>query len=122
MSMRIMDVGQCGFDGPRMATLWKRELGATVDQAASSADALAKAKKTHYDVILVNRVLAADGSSGLEVIQELLKAKTPSPVMLVSDIQEAQDQATAMGAAPGFGKSELGDPATIEHIKKIAGK
>ena len=40
MAIRILDIGQCGFDGPRMASLWQRSLGATVDPSANGDDAL----------------------------------------------------------------------------------
>ena len=118
---RILDVGQCGFDGPRMAEIWERELGATVDQADNGDIALAMAKKSRYDIILVNRILAADRSSGLEVIRQYMRTKPTCPILLVSDIQDAQERAVAIGAARGFGKSELADPATIELIKNLVG-
>jgi len=52
----------------------------------------------------VNRVLAADGSSGMKVIETLLGTGTKVPVMLVSDFTEAQDTAVSLGAVRGFGK------------------
>ena len=121
MKMKILDVGQCGFDGPRMAALWREELGAIVDSAASGNDALSRAKAKEYDIILVNRVLAGDGSSGLEVIKTLVSSGIKSPVMLVSDLAEAQDQATAAGAVRGFGKAELNDQKTIELLRQAVG-
>jgi hypothetical protein len=71
MAIIILDVGQCGFDGPRMAALWRDKLDATVDRVANGKDAAQSLKKGGYDVVLVNRVLAADGSSGLDVIADL---------------------------------------------------
>jgi CheY-like chemotaxis protein len=62
MAIRILDVGQCGFDGPRMAALWRERLGAIVDNADSGHDALQRLQHQKYDAILVNRVLARDGS------------------------------------------------------------
>jgi CheY-like chemotaxis protein len=120
MAIRILDVGQCGFDGPRMAALWRDKLDATVDRVANGKDAAQRLKKGGYDVVLVNRVLAADGSSGLDVIEDLLSAKTSVPVMLVSDLTDAQDAAVALGAVRGFGKAELGEPATLELVASVA--
>jgi CheY-like chemotaxis protein len=121
MPIKILDVGQCGFDGSRMAALWRAKLDATVDRVASSKDAAQRLKKGGYDVVLVNRVLDADGSSGLDVIADLLNAKTSVPVMLVSDLTDAQDAAVALGAVRGFGKADLGEPATLELVASVAG-
>src|SRR5580704_7197635 len=100
-SMRILEVGQCGFDGPRMEALWRDALGAEVDSAASERSAIAHMKSHKYDIALVNRILAADGSSGLHVIASLLKLGTGTPIMLVSDLSEAQDAAVELGAVRG---------------------
>ncbi|HEV3417287.1 MAG TPA: response regulator [Pirellulales bacterium] len=119
MAIKILDVGQCGFDGPRMAALWRDRLGATVDRVANGKDAVERLKNGDYDVVLVNRVLAADGSSGLDVIEDLLSANTSVPVMLVSDLTDAQDAAVALGAFRGFGKADLGEPATLELVASV---
>jgi CheY-like chemotaxis protein len=121
MAIKILDVGQCGFDGPRMAALWRDKLGATVDRVATGKDAVERLKNGGYDVVLVNRVLAADGSSGLDVIEDLLSAKTSVPVMLVSNLTEAQDAAVALGAVRGFGKADLGEPGTLELVASVSG-
>ncbi|MBX9623320.1 MAG: response regulator [Gemmataceae bacterium] len=119
MTSRILDVGQCGFDGPRMAALWRDRLGATVDRCATGADALRMCSQTRYDLVLVNRVLAADGSSGLDVVRDLVGSGQAPPVLLVSDLATAQDQAVALGAVRGFGKAALGDHATVELVQQI---
>ena len=78
-----------------------------------------------FDLVLVNRVLDLDGSSGLELIQTLkedpdqpLKA---TPVMLVSDYPEAAADGRRAGREPGFGKSELQSPATLGSAQGSAG-
>jgi CheY-like chemotaxis protein len=102
-----------------MAALWRKKLGATVDHVANGEDAAERLKNGGYDVVLVNRVLAADDSSGLDVIEDLLSAKTSVPIMLVSDFTDAQDAAVALGAVRGFGKADLGDPATLELVASV---
>ena len=37
--------------------------------------------------------------------------------MLVSDLPEAQNQAVALGALPGFGKSALSLPQTLDRLR-----
>jgi len=118
--MKILDVGQCGFDGPRMARLWHDALGAQVDCADSGDDAVEMLHNNDYDVVLVNRVLAGDESSGLDVIARLLEQGLKTPVMLVSDHPEAQDAAVRLGAVRGFGKAHLGERSTLELVSRVA--
>ena len=118
--MKILDVGQCGFDGPRMERLWREALGAEVESVDDGEEALEALGRGDVDVVLVNRILAADGASGLEVIEELVSAKCDVPIMLVSDLPEAQDAAVELGAARGFGKADLGDPATLGLVARAA--
>jgi CheY-like chemotaxis protein len=121
MAIKILDVGQCGFDGPRMEALWHRQLGATVERCDSGPQAVQRVGENDYDIILVNRILAKDGSSGLEVIRDLMGTGTKTPVMLVSDRSDAQDAAVALGAVRGFGKAELGQQATLDLVQRVAG-
>jgi len=120
MAIRILDVGQCGFDGPHISRLLHEELGATVKSAATADEAKRQIASTKFDLILVNREFAADGSSGIELIGDLVKSGVTVPIMLVSDYEQAQDAAVAKGAVRGFGKSVVDDPATIELIGKTA--
>jgi two-component system chemotaxis response regulator CheY len=120
MPIKILVIGQCGFDGPRMEKLLHETIGASVDSCDDGDDALKCVKHKPYDIILVNRVLADDGSSGLDVIQSLLDSGIQTPVMLVSDLPDAQEAAVELGAVKGFGKSALEDPATLALIKRTA--
>ena len=122
MSLRILDVGQCGFDGPRMADLLKTNLSADVDQAATADEAKRQLASSKYDVVLVNRVLASDGSSGVDLIADLAGHGNTTPFMLVSDKADAQRAAVAAGAVPGFGKAAIEEPATFKLIREAAGK
>jgi CheY-like chemotaxis protein len=121
MAIKILDVGQCGVDGPRMASLWRGKLHATVDRSASGDDAVRRLQQGQYDLVLVNRVLAADGSSGLDVIKSLRETNASVPVMLVSDLPDAQDEAIALGAVRGFGKADLDDQSTLDLVASVAG-
>lgn len=78
----------------RVATAWELRQGA-------------------YDLVLVNRVLDEDSSSGLDLIRQLKAdpALARIPVLLVSNYVDAQAQAVALGALRGFGKNDLGRPA-----------
>ena len=120
MPIKILDIGQCGFDGPRMAARWK-SAGASVDCAANASDAVGLLAQESFDIVLVNRILAADRGSGLEVIRSLLAAGLKAPIMLVSDLSEAQDQAVALGAVRGFGKAALHEQSTLDLVFQTAG-
>jgi len=120
MKIKILDVGQCGFDGPRMAHLLKEKLDATVDGAATGEDARRHLAAGKYDLVLVNRILTADGALGIELIDALVKSGCKIPLMLVSDRKDAQDHAVACGGVRGFGKAALEQPETFEIIKKAA--
>ena len=118
MKKTILDVGQCGFDGPRLEKLLSRGLHCEVVNSDTIEDALEKMKSKDYDLCLVNRELAFEGTSGLDLIAAAKKAGVATPLMLVSDRKDAQQKAEALGALPGFGKSSLGDPDMIETLRK----
>lgn len=120
MPIKILDVGQCGFDGPRMSRLLREKLDATVDCAATGEDASRRLTDRKYNLVLVNRVLAADGASGVELIHALIKSGCTTPLMLVSDHKDAQDLAVTYGAVRGFGKAVLEQPEAFELIRNAA--
>src|SRR3954452_20107090 len=105
-SKKILSVGQCNMNHGRIYSVLKG-LGAEVTRAHTAADALKCLKGGSYSLVLVNRVFDADGDSGLELIKRV-KAEVPEqPVMLVSNYADAQAEAQAAGALPGFGKAAL---------------
>jgi hypothetical protein len=57
----------------------------------------------------------------MDVIEHVVKLKDAPPVMLVSDLEDAQVAAVAKGALRGFGKSALEETETLELIKQAAG-
>jgi len=120
MAIKILDVGQCGFDGPRMSQLLRERLNATVDCAGTAEEAARRLNDGKYDLVLVNRVLAQDGASGVNLIRELIKSGSKTPLMLVSDHKDAQDSAVSFGAVRGFGKAALEEPETFELIRNAA--
>jgi DNA-binding response OmpR family regulator len=116
MAKRILDVGQCGVDGPRIGRFLRDRLQAHVDRAETLDDAVQQIGEHDYNLVLVNRVLNADGSSGLDVIAAVRKASPDVKVMLVSDHADAQKKAVGLGALPGFGKAAL---ETVETEKLL---
>ncbi len=75
-------------------------------------------------MVLVNRVFDADGDSGVDLIRQIKadEALQTTPILLVSNYADAQEEATAAGAVPGFGKAELGRPAMLERVRPLLGE
>jgi DNA-binding response OmpR family regulator len=120
--MKILDVGQCGIDGPALEELFTAELDADVLSVDSAGEATQAISEEDFDIVLINREISADGSSGVDLIGALKKSGVKTPLMLVSDREDAQERAVQLGGVRGFGKSELADPATLDLIRKTAGQ
>ena len=121
---RVLSVGQCRYDHGRIARHFRAALHAEVRGASTFDEALAALRSDTYDLVLVNRVQDLDGKPGLELIRALkADPKLASvPVMLVSNYPDAQADAQALGALPGFGKSELDSPSTSERLRAVLGE
>ncbi len=122
---RILSVGQCGFDHGRIARFFAQAFGAEVRDVGASDEALAviDTGAEGFDLILVNRINDADGSSGLDTIRQIRergsRVGVPVPLMLVSDYPDAQARARDLGALPGFGKATLGTPETRARLAAV---
>lgn len=118
---KILSVGQCGFDGPNIRRMLEEKLGAQVDSADSLEETQQMLQEQAYSLVLVNRELHQDGSSGIELIGQIAPSAN-APVMLVSNFDDAQQQAQAKGAIRGFGKAALHDEATLELLRSAIGQ
>jgi CheY-like chemotaxis protein len=106
---RILSIGQCSFDHGSIVRHLGQIYGAEVAGADTKGQALVTLRAGEFDLVLVNRVLDADGTSGLDLIRAI-KAEPDLaglPVMLVSNHEDAQSEAQSVGALPGFGKADL---------------
>lgn len=110
-------MGQCGYDDSRIGQLLQEACNAALDRSDDLAGARLALQGGRYDLVLVNRLLDRDRSSGLTVIENILSESGTPAVMLVSDLPEAQAEAERLGALPGFGKAALHRPETIKRIK-----
>lgn len=120
---RVLNVGHCNFDHPRIARFLEERFGARVDRAHTKDDALRSVKEARYDLILVNRLLDVDQTPGMDVIRDLKgdAATAEIPVMLVSNYPEAQEAAVEAGAERGFGKAEFDREETFERLAAVLG-
>jgi CheY-like chemotaxis protein len=116
---RVLSVGQCFADHSGIARVLRGAFGAEVVGADSAQQALQQLQQETFALVLVNRVFDADGSSGLDLIRAV-KAEEhlrDVPIMLVSNYEDAQEEAVQAGAAPGFGKAALGQPHMLARLE-----
>jgi hypothetical protein len=114
-------VGHCGPDAAMLRMAVSRGApGAPVVMARSDAE-LAPHLGPHA-VLLVNRALDGDfqAATGQELIGAALRRNAPPAAMLISNHEDAQQEAMRLGAHRGFGKSSLYAPETAEAIRTAA--
>lgn len=122
-SKRVLSIGQCGPDHYSITWTLRQHFGAEVVPARNATEAFELVKKGPYALILVNRIIDADHTSGLQLIKQLQATDSgdKTPIMLVSNLPDAQQQATTLGALPGFGKDDLTNPALLDLLRPQLG-
>ncbi len=120
----VLNVGQCSFDHGNITSVLASAFAATVDRAETADEAFAVIRNGSYSLVLVNRIFDGDGSEGLDLVRRLRgdDATRDTPVMLVSNHDDAQEKAIALGAKRGFGKDGLGGPALVELLTPYLGQ
>lgn len=118
---RVLSVGQCAYDHSTISRHLLEAFAAEVSPADTPQDALQALRCESFDLVLVNRVVDRDGSSGLELIETLISdpALAGLAIMLVSNLPGAQLDAVARGALPGFGKAELFESKTHRRLSQV---
>src|SRR4051812_40759223 len=113
MAAKVISLGQCGVDHSAITRFLRDAVGARVVGTDTFEQTLTEAAQG-ADLVLVNRILDRTGESGLDFIRDFRADpdRQKIPIMLVSNYADAQEQATALGAVAGFGKSSLGRPET----------
>lgn len=117
---KVLLVGHCVPDAYMLKTAVQRAVPEATIVTVNSSQELDEAM-AGADLLLVNRAL--DGyfraGGGVELIRQLASerggAATPR-IMLVSNIESAQEEAQAAGALPGIGKKELYTDRTRERL------
>lgn len=114
-------VGHCGPDSWMLKSMVQRTLPNAEISMINSAEQLWSESAT-LQVLLINRVLEGEfpSKSGIELIRALTeksKSSTVLQALLISNFPDAQAEAEAVGALPGFGKSELNQPAAADKLR-----
>ena len=117
---RVLDVGNCDPDHGSIRALLLANFEVEIDRVMFVDEALAALRQCDYGLVLVNRLIFADSSDGMELIHKMrADANCRSPVMMVSNFADAQERAVAAGALPGFGKAAIGAAATLERLASV---
>jgi response regulator RpfG family c-di-GMP phosphodiesterase len=123
MAKRVLDVGNCAADRMAIRDWIRKDFDVQIVAAARWDDALRVLRRETFDLVLVNRRLAADAADGVGLIARIKSdpdlARTP--VMLVSDYPEHQARAVAAGAEPGFGKAQIDSSTAREKLGRFLG-
>ena len=122
MTRQFILVGHCGPDAFMLRQTVQRAVPDAAIEMVNDAGTLQGHLNTDT-VLLVNRAL--DGAfatdNGVELIRGIADGPEAPIAMLVSNFEDAQAQAEAAGASPGFGKSQLYDETTIQRLREAAG-
>jgi CheY-like chemotaxis protein len=118
MTKRVLDVGNCRYDHASIRTLLQNHFGVEVWQADGEDDTLTALQDDAWDLVLVNRVLDRDHTSGIDLIRKIKADKRGAdiPIMLITNFEEHQQAAMDAGALRGFGKKGLSDPGTLQRL------
>jgi len=119
---RVLLVGHCGPDTHMLRSAVRRAL----PEAEVVSVLTQKELETNAaDLLLVNRVLdgSFETSSGVDLIRKVAsrRAGEHPAMMLISNYSDAQDEARAAGALPGFGKREVNAQATASLLREALG-
>lgn len=119
MPQRIVLVGHCGPDSSYLRMAVSRAAKGAQIVAADDTTSLDRLLEEGVDLLLFNRVLdyGFDDTEGVAVIRKLRASHSNVRSMLVSNYPEAQAEAVAAGALPGFGKREIGSPRVTDLIR-----
>lgn len=112
MTKKVLDVGQCNPDHSSITQFLNDQFEANVVRAHLFDDAIEQLKQDQFDLVLVNRLLDRDHSEGSDLIKAMQAdpAFRTTPIMLVSNFEDAQTAAVGLGAVPGFGKNAILNP------------
>jgi len=118
-------VGHCGFDSGSL-TRFAQDVAPEAEVVRVNDQQSLDTLSSPETLLLINRVLDGRfdaGGSGIDLIKSFAEQDQAPATMLVSNYADAQEAAEAAGALPGFGKSQVGDPATRQRVAEaIAGR
>ena len=119
---QVVLVGHCGFDAGSLQRAVAEHVG-SVPVRFANGQAELDAVAGPESLLLINRVL--DGRfnerSGVELIRQLAGQDSPPRMMLVSNYDDAQEEAQSAGALPGVGKASLQTEKAAQRLRDAVG-
>ena len=119
----VVLVGHCGPDAWFLKSAVNRAIPGAKISMASSFDQVERGL-SGADLLLVNRVLdgAFMSESGVDLIRTLRdRDGHGAALMLISNLQEAQEEAEQAGAHRGFGKSQANSDDAEDLLRQAVG-
>lgn len=119
----VLDVGNCAPDHAAIRRMLTKNFDVEVLQTDGSSDTLETLRSRAVDLVLINRKLDMDYSDGVEILKTIKAdpALAVLPVMIVTNYEEHQEAAMAIGAVRGFGKLSLNASDTLERLRTLLG-
>jgi hypothetical protein len=122
MGKRILIVGHCNMDGPRLLKEISAKFPGCDVKRVNGEDRLRVECERGADLLLINREpVGFAEKTGLDLVRETREQFPGCRVMLVSDYPDAQQEAERAGAVPGFGKSQMGTEALVGRVREALG-
>ena len=121
MRKRVVLVGHCGPDSSYLRAVLSSVDSSVEISAVDDEQGLMAALQSGVDLVLFNRLLdyGFEEVEGAKVIARMHRQFPQAKLMMVSNYPEAQADAVAAGALPGFGKRELGSSRVREILKSV---
>jgi CheY-like chemotaxis protein len=116
----VLDVGNCDHDHSLIGEMLTAHFRVFIDRAATVGEAIEQLRGRRYDLVLVNRIIDSDGGKGIELVRQAKADESlrAVPIMMVSNIAEAQEACAAAGGERGFGKAALTQASTISLLAR----
>ena len=118
MRQRVVLVGHCQVDGPRLQREIESKAGPVEVLRVNDADNLDAVCAQGDCLLLVNREPVGFDEEGVDIIRDVCRRHPGQKVMLVSDYPDAQEKAVEAGAMAGFGKADMGSPKLVESVRR----
>jgi hypothetical protein len=117
---KVALVGHCGPDGSYLRLMVRKAHPEAEVLMVDDESELKRALDEGVELLLLNRELSwgFHDTMGVDLIKRIKDRKFSVKMMLVSNYADAQAEAVAAGALPGFGKRELGSPRILTLIRE----
>lgn len=116
---RVLDVGNCDPDHGMIRKMLMENFDLELDRVMFVDEAVDRMKEKTYALVLFNRLIFADGSEGIELVHRAkANGMTNTPLMMVSNFDDAQEACVTIGGVRGFGKKAIFEPETMEQLSQ----